>query len=219
MNDAMDFAIRFIQQRKDTPRNTKSGNMKLQKLLYFSQLIHLAKFDKPLFENKMYAFKNGTVIEEVRQAYQHNHDALIYQSYEKIFEFDEEQNFTLNAAIDIFGEFNANELSDLNHEQFSWKNAYRKSIRNNGYHEKEVSIINLSDLKQYDINKIKIMLASYEDKQITKDECVIVNDVHFYFNPSETHINEEMMIELENFQGNENSYFVYYDDNLGVVIY
>lgn len=218
MESAFEFAKWFIREGYDSPRNTKNGNMKLQKMLYFSQLIHLAKYGSPLFQNKMYAFEKGTVVESVRQEYQYNHDNFVMDSFFTNIELSEEQISTLNVTIDIFGKCSADELSELNHEQFSWRKSYDKSNFGN-FHDKELSIIDINDILEYDIDKIKDMLDAYESSKDSDDECIEVNGYKFYFNPQEIHLNDEIMIELENFEGEEDSYYVYFDESAGVVIY
>ena len=59
----------FLENNLDTPRDTFKGNMKLQKLLFFAQLISLAKNNKLLFDDEFCAFENGMVMEKIRIAY------------------------------------------------------------------------------------------------------------------------------------------------------
>ena len=47
MRKAIDFAKYFIKEELDNPRNSFDGNMKLQKLLVYSNLINLALYNKP----------------------------------------------------------------------------------------------------------------------------------------------------------------------------
>ena len=49
-NTIYDYTNWFLENNLDNPRNTYKGNMKLQKLLFFAQLISLAKNNKLLFE-------------------------------------------------------------------------------------------------------------------------------------------------------------------------
>ena len=51
MCKAIEVASWFINNEY-TPSNTKSGNLKLNKLLYFAQLISLVKRGKPLFKEE-----------------------------------------------------------------------------------------------------------------------------------------------------------------------
>ena len=71
MCKAIEVASWFINNDY-IPSNTKSGNLKLNKLLYFAQLISLVKRQKPLFKDELYAFENGVVVEDVRKEYYEN---------------------------------------------------------------------------------------------------------------------------------------------------
>ena len=62
MLKAIDAAKWFVNQNCDMPRNTFDGNMKLQKMLFFAQLIHLARTGELLFEDPILAFKQGSVV-------------------------------------------------------------------------------------------------------------------------------------------------------------
>ena len=75
MRDVYDFAKYFIKKGADSLPNTYDGNMKLQKLLTFADLISIAKYGKPLFNDPVLAFKNGCVVEKVRQRYKNDYSA------------------------------------------------------------------------------------------------------------------------------------------------
>ncbi len=45
------------------------SNLKLQKLLYYSQGFHLALFNRPLFEEDILAWEHGPVVREVYRRY------------------------------------------------------------------------------------------------------------------------------------------------------
>lgn len=57
--NVLDYTKWFLENNLDTPRNTFKGNMKLQKLLFFAQLISLTKNNKLLFDEQFCAFENG----------------------------------------------------------------------------------------------------------------------------------------------------------------
>ena len=58
-----DVAKWFCSQGIIENLNSEEGNMKLQKLLFFAQLIYMAKHNgETMFEEKFNAFKNGMVL-------------------------------------------------------------------------------------------------------------------------------------------------------------
>ena len=55
-----DVAKWFIKENLDNPRNSEEGNTKLQKLLFFSQLIYMCKNNgNTMYEEKFNAFKKN----------------------------------------------------------------------------------------------------------------------------------------------------------------
>lgn len=219
---AIDIAKLFIKKGLDYPRNTLDGNMKLQKLVYFSQLIHLAKYGKPLFDDPIYAFKHGSVIENVRQAYQYNNNWLVNESMKFEEDLIEEEKESIELTERIFGNLTANELSELNHQQFSWKSSYDRSVDDFfDYHHKEASIIDIERIIEHDIEKVQQLLLAFEVSKESKKHFIVINSITFYFEPDQTVLNDEILSELEEFTHDctESIYTFYFDENLGLVIF
>lgn len=217
MHKAIDFARWFIKKGCDWPRNSRDGNMRLQKMLYFSQLIHLARTGEVLFEDPIFAFQNGSVIEDVRLAYKENFAVLIEESYSLNLQFSSEQEKTVQTAEALFCDLRAKELSELNHLHHSWKKAFEKSCVH-GSPQKILSTISVDDIKQYDLGKIKEMLIAYD---MAKGQCEtfeVINGSKFYYNPSELILTEEILEALELYCGTGESYSIYIDETLGMVV-
>jgi uncharacterized phage-associated protein len=219
---AVDIAMWFIKRGYDQPRNSLKGNMKLQKLLYFSQLIHLAKYGETLFSDNMYAFRHGTVIEDVRVKYRVNHHELVTQSYNLNEDFAPEVMDTLNLTIQIFGSLDADELSELNHQQFSWNESYYNGYDEfTDFHIKEESIINVEMILEHDLEIVREMLSAFENSEEPETKSIKINGVTFYYDPRQTLVDDQIKKELQEFakQSKENTYSFYIDDNLGIVIF
>ncbi len=216
---AIDAAKWFIKNNYDSPRDSKSGNMKLQKMLYFSQLVHLAKFGEPLFDEQIYAFKNGSVVENVRQSYQHNNSALVKSAKESELELTPEQSFTFSAVEEIFGSLSANELSNLNHEHKSWKDAFELSKCGNGFYDKSLSIMTINQMQKNEVGLIQEMLLAYEESSEESEECIEVNGRKFYYNPEEITIDDNIADMLQSFNGPDSAYTISFDESVGVLIY
>lgn len=198
--------------------------MKLQKLLYFSQLIHLAKHGEVLFEEPIYAFQRGSVVEEVRLQYKNSHQNLVTEANLMRYCFDDDEMDTINTTIAIFGDSSAQELSELNHLHQSWEKAYVKSrVRNscNNFHNhnKEKSIIPVQDMLQYDLADINKVLEAYEMTSAFEEECKVINNVKFYYDPEEVTMNEHLLSYLESFPADETAYTVCIDESLGVIVF
>ncbi len=217
--NAIDISKWFIKNGYDSPRNTFDGNMKLQKLLYFAQLIHVASYGKLLFPEEMRAYRNGTVINDVRLCYRNSHQYLVEQAINlEAFE-DEEVNRTLQLTESIFGEMSASELSDLNHELSSWKIPYNASKTEiPDVYRTERSIIEpFSRIFMEDVENVKQMLEAYdEDSSIKFSE--VINGVTYYYDPNEIEINEDILAMLENMNCPDEAYTLTFDEEQGVII-
>lgn len=214
---AIEFAKWFINGGYDVPRNTLEGNMRLQKLLYFAQLIHLARYGKVLFSDPIHAFRNGLVIEDVRLRYKNDFLNLIREAQSSVFDFSHEEMATLKITVDIFGDCSVDELSRLNHLQHSWRTAFEAS-RNGNFHQKELAKIQIDDLMNDDLQNIRQVLNAYEMASVN-DKYIEVNGVRYYYNSAEIEINENLISQLKAFPAKETAYSICCDESQGLIIY
>lgn len=217
MRDVYDFAKFFIKNGADSRPNTYDGNMKLQKLLVLADLVSIAEYGEPLFNDQVLAFKNGCVVEKVRLRYKNDyetfkHDSELYQP-----DFSEREYEVLNLVMDIFGSASAKELSDINHTFDFWKLAFDNGTSSTGYHDKEMSIVDMMSKKD-DIEKMQEIIAAYREtaNDITASETI--NGVTFYFDGFA--LTDDMIEQLESFSlsADDDTYSVYLD-NGRLVIY
>jgi len=216
---ALDIAKWFIKNGYDIPRNDFNGNMKLQKLLYFSQLVHIAKNNEILFNEEMYAFQKGTVVEKIRKEYKYNFYSLLNEANTTDVHLDEKQLATLKIVADIFGSASASELSELNHQNDSWKDSYANACMFGNRPDKIHSKICVDDIYEKDLLRIKKVLDAYESVQVDEPCYVTQNGVRFYFDPSEIEITEGITKTLEEFEAEDDNYSLCLDTEMGLVIY
>lgn len=153
-----DYTKWFLENNLDTPRNTFKGNMKLQKLLFFAQLISLAKNKKLLFEEEFCAFENGMVMENVRLKYKNNLSELL--NYKRK-EFTAEELEILELTKNIYGSETADTLSNMTHQFEYWKKYLQ--ISNNGFDfkNKKKSIVPNEELES-ELDNIRDVLDAYD---------------------------------------------------------
>ncbi|MDD4188237.1 MAG: DUF4065 domain-containing protein [Bacilli bacterium] len=103
---------------------------KLQKLLYFSFGIYLAKYNDKiddihdfLFENNFEAWVHGPVDPNVYEIFKNNGINLLFIEKPEKIEFDEKAQLALNETMKIYGMKSADELENISHSQSPWKNA------------------------------------------------------------------------------------------------
>ncbi|QWU14454.1 Uncharacterized phage-associated protein [Paenibacillus sophorae] len=216
--DVIDVAKWFIKNDYDEPRNTIDGNMKLQKLLYFSQLVHLAKYGDKLFDEPINAFVNGSVVEKVRLKYRDDHRQFVQESKSFEDDLDETIQYTLSVVKDVFGDVDARELSNLNHLHVGWKEALEKSEISKGKYYKPLSIISYDTIMEHDIESIKKVLDAHESTIDSGKTFELINGVKFYYDPEEISFDDDLLEQLASFQGEESAYIVHMDED-GLVFY
>ena len=91
--------------------------LKLQKLLYYIQGLSLKIFGKVAYENKIYAWAYGPVIEDVYNNYKGR--ATITTPVNK-FKISEGLEKIISIVIDSYGQIEAEKLIDLTHDEEPW---------------------------------------------------------------------------------------------------
>ncbi len=197
--------------------NSLSGNIKINKLLVFSQLMNLVENDKKLFDEDIYAFKNGLVVEDIRLKYK-NYRTFTKELENAEYNFKESELYILQKVNKIFSHLSSKILSDLTHQFKFWKDYYEFSIKDN-YYYKEESKIRIEDvLKTYknDIDKIRTLLAVNEDEEFIP---IQIQDTTFYYDPLETKIEENVVTALKDYPATEKIYSFYFDESQGLIVY
>ena len=92
MRDVYDVAKYFIKNDADSFPNTYEGNMKLQSLLVFANMIYVAEYGELLFDDVL-PIKDNCVVEKVR---------LRYESDKFEQDFSDSENTVLNMVMSIF---------------------------------------------------------------------------------------------------------------------
>ncbi|MGB0981993.1 MAG: Panacea domain-containing protein [Winogradskyella sp.] len=114
--------------------------LKLQKLLYYSQLWFFVKNDKMLFNDRIQAWIYGPVIYDVWANFKFmKRSSIIPHSRAVSLSLDD---LTLNHLADVwtsYGHLSGSDLVDLTHNDLPWKNS-RKGLLSNQPSDKDVSI-------------------------------------------------------------------------------
>ena len=212
MSEALDFAKIFIKKELDTHRNTYDGNMKLQKLLFFANFVSLAEKNKPLYNDAIYAFSNGCVVESVRLRYKNDYDNLYRDSLTFNPNFTQDEYDVINLTAELFGGLSAKELSDINHTFDFWSTALNRSIQSDGYKNKELAKISNDEMLN-EISKLQVVIEQFKINAANRAFREIINGVNIYYTP-DLCMTDEILEQLENFskEADETSYSVYIEE-------
>lgn len=128
VDDIYDVAKWFLHTEPMTHK-------KLQKLLYFSYGIYLVQnnddanhLNNSLFENKFEAWVHGPVDPKIYSLYKNNGINLLSIENIEIISFDQNIMNALNKTMEMYGEYSADELENISHNQAPWMNA-RKGLK------------------------------------------------------------------------------------------
>lgn len=94
--------------------------MKLQKLVYYCQAWSLVWDENPLFSEAIEAWANGPVVRELF-AYHRGHFRLSSIDIGNPDLLDKEQQETIDAVTDFYGDHTSQQLIDLAHMEDPWK--------------------------------------------------------------------------------------------------
>jgi len=114
--------------------------LKLQKLLYYSQLWFFVKNDKMLFNDRIQAWIYGPVVYDVWANFKFMKRSSIIPVNRAVDLYLDD--LTLNHLSDIwksYGHLTGSDLVDLTHNDLPWKNS-RKGLLNNQPSDKDVFI-------------------------------------------------------------------------------
>lgn len=124
MADCLDTARYFIMRAYEDGMEAEMTNMKVQKLLYYAQSLHLALYNEPLFEEEIQAWRYGPVCPPAYRFYsKFEAEQLPIPRQESLSQLPSEERELLEEIWGYFGSYNAYGLSNMTHGEFPWKKA------------------------------------------------------------------------------------------------
>ncbi len=167
MSSAVDVAD-YIMHRYEEISHEKLDEMKLHKLLYFTQRESFAVMGKPAFEGDLEGWKYGPVCKDVRTWLRSEEPTAT------VHELPDDIKYVVNNVILEYGALASWKLSELSHKEISWKNA-RKGL---GREENGSNVIALTDIEE-DAKKVRPydhLWDMYYDEFEDVDMRVVAND-------------------------------------------
>ena len=120
------------------------SNLKLQKLLYYSQGYHLARFGFPLFSDRIEAWAHGPVVADVYHAYKCFRSDDIHLPDSDTFAWDDVDEQATDLLLQVwntYGPVAAWKLRNMTHRERPWIEAFAQDSRN--------EVIGHSSLERY----------------------------------------------------------------------
>jgi uncharacterized phage-associated protein len=122
MANCFDVAQFFLQ--KCNEHSNSISNLKLLKLVYYAQGIHLAGTGDSLFEEKIYAWDHGPVVAPIYHEYKSFSAGTIPPpaSFDAQSVFSHDELITLECVFDAHGDSGAWPLRQQTHKEAPWLN-------------------------------------------------------------------------------------------------
>lgn len=117
---ALDVAVAFLE-RATVAGDEPPSNMKLLKLLYYAQGLHLAAHHHSLFADKVEAWQFGPVVKEVWSTFSEYRDRPIRRFAPATYEIDPQDRITVALVYEVYGHVSAGTLSEWTHQEMPWR--------------------------------------------------------------------------------------------------
>lgn len=121
-------------------------NLKLQKLLYYCQGIHLARVDEAIFKDRIEAWTYGPVVPTVYRKYKKYGLETIKEDIKEKIKFKDKEFETIDMVLLYYGNLSGLELVSRTHSDTPWINAFNKN-RNNEITKKAMKEYFKSNIK------------------------------------------------------------------------
>ena len=169
MIDCLNLARYFIIRAYEDGIEADMTNMKLQKLLYYAQSLHLALYDEPFFGEEMQAWRYGPVCPPAYSFYSDfEASQLPIPSKESLLQLPSNQQELLEEVWGYFGGDHAYRLSNMTHGEFPWKKA-RKGLLPQASSTKPII---LEDMKALGYQKLDLIERDHPAYEIAMSEVL-----------------------------------------------
>ena len=99
------------------------SNLKLQKLLYYAQGYYLALYEERLFNEDLYAWQYGPVVQEIYHEFKgYGSGAIDVPSDFDFASLSEKELELINDVNSLYGQYSAVKLMEMTHNEAPWQN-------------------------------------------------------------------------------------------------
>ncbi|MCA1991342.1 MAG: DUF4065 domain-containing protein [Coleofasciculus sp. S288] len=162
MIDSLNAARYFIVRAYEDGIEAEMTNMKVQKLLYYAQSLHLALYDEPLFDEVIQAWRYGPVCPPAYRFYsEFEANQLPIPSKDILLQIPDQKRELLEEIWEYFGGYHAYRLSDMTHLEFPWKKA-RKGLPSDASSTEPILLEDMRALGHQKLDVIERENPAYE---------------------------------------------------------
>jgi uncharacterized phage-associated protein len=214
MAQAIDVANWFINNNSDISKSDLDGHLKLQKLLYYSQAMHLViNEQQPLFNSRIEAWEKGPVVPSIYRLYTHHElvrDALMDSNY--LFNINGTQRKILEIVNHVYGDLSSDELVEQTHLEDPWaKKEDLAMIRANPPFSND----ELFNYYKY----LADLYEAYSETDFETYKTISIDGIKFSYE-GELELTGDEREGLSSYKDEASStYFIYRDENGELVVY
>ena len=99
-------------------------NLKLQKLLFYSQAVHLVLNKTPLFNDRIEAWMYGPVVPSVYKKYKKFGYEILQPNKTQKATLSDSEIESIDMVLDYYGNMNGVQLITKTHQESPWKDVY-----------------------------------------------------------------------------------------------
>lgn len=179
MLDPLDASKYFIVRAYEEEKDSSMTNMKLQKLLYYAQSLHLALYDQPLFDEEIQAWRYGPVCPPAYRYYSdYEGNQLSIPSDSGLSSIPLETKELLEEVWEHFGVHRAYKLSDMTHDETPWKEA-RGDLPREAQSRAPLDLEEMKKLGRSKLTEIETQNPAYEPVMVgALEEALSADDVN-----------------------------------------
>lgn len=118
---------KFILSLQSEEAGDLISNLKLQKLVYYCQGLHLALYDAPLFPEEVEAWTHGPVVRAVYDEYKAFGADPIPAPTEEV-ELSDPEKKLIEEVYQEFGQYSAWKLRNMTHDEQPYKEAEARGL-------------------------------------------------------------------------------------------
>lgn len=162
MIDPLSAAEYFIVRAYEDKTDAEMTHMKLQKLLYYAQSLHLALYDETLFAEEIQAWRYGPVCPSAYEYYcNYTSNQLPIPTGETLSGTPADVKKLLEEVWSNFGIHSAYSLRDMTHEELPWKIA-RAGLPREARSQEPLSLVEMKKLGESKLVEIEETHPAYE---------------------------------------------------------
>lgn len=178
----------FIYNNPELASGYIDENTKINKLLYFSNLMHFCISGETMISEDFIAFPNGPVVFSVYRDYRYNGLNRLPQQAPML---DKTYCKTLNIINFVYGDRNTKDLIDESHSHSLWKNVSHQ-IPNN-------PVIEFKNIEKELVDYYRALYQAYSDVDFSAFLKEKINDNMYYYLKDSFVMDENVINQLSTF--------------------